>query len=372
MAFAFFWLPLGFLEPVALPISLWRQYSSSHRVPIHSFVDSSTPSMPASTSGSTHLSLFQYDKCWCKLAVCRLPQLSNVNTSALNPDGRRKEILTEIRLPHMEKPYTSAQLTNVNCTVVVNFDKTSWSVHDSFSASYMLACDDVWVGLSQSVHWFAKSLSALNKWSHNPNGAACALHTFVSLALVPSCTTSILLGALHSYWPPHTAHHQQQCFFFLLMSSPCPVETHQTLSFKVKLLHCGQTKHTMKWQLPFHRLVRWPVAKYPCFFFSIFYTMSKRPISYYATFSYTSRMLSRVHHEDFSIHHEWNFLGQRWVFLVSTYLIWFVPNWFYSTTKLTRLCGSGTLSHHWTSSFNNHLDHCLVVFNHIQQNVLKE
>ena len=93
--------------------------------PIHSFVDCSTRSMPASTSDSTHLSLFQCDKCWCKLAVCRFPQLSNVNTSALNPDGRRKEILTEIRLPNMEKSHTSAQLANVNCTVVLNFDKTS-------------------------------------------------------------------------------------------------------------------------------------------------------------------------------------------------------------------------------------------------------
>ena len=62
------------------------------------------------------------------------------------------------------------------------------------------------------------------------------------------------------------------------------------------------------------------------FFFSIFYTMSKRPISYYSTCSYTSRMLSRVHHEDFSIHHDWNFpwsTCQR-VCFVSTYLIWFL------------------------------------------------
>ena len=59
-----------------------------------------------------------------------------------------------------------------------------------------------------------------------------------SSSFVPSCTTRILLGALHSYLPPHTAHHQLQCLFFLLF--PCPAETHQMQSSKGKLLQCGQ------------------------------------------------------------------------------------------------------------------------------------
>ena len=35
-----------------------------------------------------------------------------------------------------------------------------------------------------------------------------------------------MLGALHSYFPPQTAHHQLHCFFFLLLT-PCRIETQQ-------------------------------------------------------------------------------------------------------------------------------------------------
>ena len=92
----------------------------------------------------------------------------------------------------------------------------------------LLSCRPVTIlliGLSPSFFWFAKNLSALTRLSHKPNGAACVLNTFASLAFTPSCTTSILLGALRSYWPPQAAHHHLQCFFFLLLPSPCPVDT---------------------------------------------------------------------------------------------------------------------------------------------------
>ena len=107
----------------------------------------------------------------------------------------------------------------------------------------MQACDD---NLNRAVTIFLLVRQQLERidLSHSPNGAACALNTFASWAFTPSCTTSILLGALHirvCLHKPHTT--QLQCFFFLL--SPCPVETHQMQSSKVKLLQCGQTYNKM-------------------------------------------------------------------------------------------------------------------------------
>ena len=45
--------------------------------------------------------------------------------------------------------------------------------------------------------------SALTRLSHKPNGAACALKTLALSA--PISTNKILLGALHSCWPPRAA-----------------------------------------------------------------------------------------------------------------------------------------------------------------------
>ena len=82
----------------------------------------------------------------------------------------------------------------------------------------MQACDDASNRAVTIFCWFASSLSALIKLSHSPNGAACALNTFAPLALTTSCTTTILLGALHSYRPPRAAHHQLKCFFFSVVA----------------------------------------------------------------------------------------------------------------------------------------------------------
>ena len=80
------------------------------------------------------------------------------------------------------------------------------------------------IGQSPSFCWFASCFSALTRSSHSPSGAACALKTFASFALALSCITSILLGALHSYWPPHAAHNQRHCCLFLpvTLSFVCP------------------------------------------------------------------------------------------------------------------------------------------------------
>ena len=68
-----------------------------------------------------------------------------------------------------------------------------------------------------------------------------------------------------------------------------------------------------------------------------------------------------------STHHACNFLlvkmSASW-FLVSMYLIWI---------KQPIKCNSvspGNMSHCWTSSFNDHFDHCFTVFEHIQQSFL--
>ena len=114
-------------------------------------------------------------------------------------------------------------MTSTASTVTVCFDESSQSVHDASSASFVQACFLCFEsGYHHLLCCFARSLSALIKLSQRPRCAACALNSFASLALVPICTTSILLGALHSPWPPHTAHHQPQRFFFLLLPSPCP------------------------------------------------------------------------------------------------------------------------------------------------------
>ena len=71
------------------------------------------------------------------------------------------------------------------------------------------------------------------KLSHSPCGAACALNTFASLALAPSCTTSNLLGALQS----HTTNYNVSSFCCCRLR----VDTHQMSSSKGKQLQCGQT-----------------------------------------------------------------------------------------------------------------------------------
>ena len=119
--------------------------------------------------------------------------------------------------------------------------------------------------------------------SHKPCGAACALNTFASLASVSSCTTSTLLGALHSCLPPHTAHHQLQCFFFLLLPSACLVDTHQIQSSKAKLLQCGQIYDKLTPPIPPTGATT--LCRKSVLFLNFSRTMPKRQISSFATFS---------------------------------------------------------------------------------------
>ena len=65
-----------------------------------------------------------------------------------------------------------------------------------------------------------------------------ALKTFALSASAPRCTTSILLGVLHSYWPPHAAHNQLQGFFFLLLPSPCPEDAPYAVAMRANMRQC--------------------------------------------------------------------------------------------------------------------------------------
>ena len=87
-------------------------------------------------------------------------------------------------------------------------------------------CTTIVTGLSPSLCWLAKSLSAWIKWSHFPCGAASARNTFASRRSVLSCMAKILFAAFQWYRSPKAAHHQLHCFF------PCPDEIHQMQVFK--------------------------------------------------------------------------------------------------------------------------------------------
>ena len=118
------------------------------------------------------------------------------------------------------------------------FFSHSQAHRNSFSASFTQACYKI--GLSPSFCWFAKSLSALIKFSHTPSGIACAfLIPLSDWHCHPVCTTSNLLGALHSQFSPQFEHHKLQCFFFLLLS-PFAVDTHQMKSSSGKQLQHEQ------------------------------------------------------------------------------------------------------------------------------------
>ena len=114
--------------------------------------------------------------------------------------------------------------------------------------------------------------------------------------MAPSCTTNILFGALHSYWPPQAAHHQLH-FFFLLLRSPCPIDTHHMWSSKGKQLPCGQTYDKVTPHNPStYAMIR---LKKSLIFSEDSCAMLRRPISSVATCSYASRILSKVHSQSF-------------------------------------------------------------------------
>ena len=82
--------------------------------------------------------------------------------------------------------------------------------------------------------------------------------------------------------------------------------------------------------------------------------------------------------EEDSIHHMWYF---PWSICLWSVFLWcqcilfgsWGQNWFYQTTNQEQLSvGSGNMSHCWTSAFHYHLDHCFVVFKHIQTKLPSE
>ena len=184
-------------------------------------------------------------------------------------------------------------MTHVQRTMVVLSDKASWPFHDAFSASFVQACNDA---LNRAVTIFLlvrQQLERTDQGSQSPKGAACDLTPFASVALTPSCRTSILLGASQSYWPPHAAHHQLECFFILLLPSPCPVDTQQMWSSNGKQLQCGQTYDKVTPPIP-------STGRQKSVFFSgTSCAMPKRPISSIATLSQASRVFSKVHSQSF-------------------------------------------------------------------------
>ena len=142
------------------------------------------------------------------------------------------------------------------------------------------------IGLSPSFCWFASGFRAVTRLSYSSSGAACALKTFASFALVLSCMTSILLGARQSYSPPHAAHHQQHCFFLLLLPSPCPHDTHHMQSSKGKQLRCKYTSHNVT--LPTPDTSAKIILKKSVLFRTMSCAMLRRPTSSEATLSQAS------------------------------------------------------------------------------------
>ena len=62
-------------------------------------------------------------------------------------------------------------------------------------------------------------------------------------------------------------------------------------------------------------------------------------------------------------------MSASWV-LVSMYLIWILESKSIEQPIKRNSVGSGNMSHCKTPSFNDHLDHCFVVFKHILQSFL--
>ena len=114
---------------------------------------------------------------------------------------------------------TLAKLRFGASTQITHIHRTMNLPGPSMVPLLLLSCKPVtmlWIGPFPSFCRFARRLSASIKLR------------FEDLALfefAPICTTTILLGALHSYWRPHAAPHQLQCFFFLLLPSPSPVSS---------------------------------------------------------------------------------------------------------------------------------------------------
>ena len=135
-------------------------------------------------------------------------------------------------------------MAHIHGTVDVQINEASQPIHNTFPVFFSHARDNV---LNRTVIIFLlirQQLERIDQMFRKP----CALNTFASSSFVPSWT--ILLGALHSYLPPHTTHHQLQCLNFIschfLVSSAYSFEgpSHPLLRCRGFPHHIGTTSHT--------------------------------------------------------------------------------------------------------------------------------
>ena len=122
-----------------------------------------------------------------------------------------------------------------HCTVVVEFNKTSQTIHDSFSASFMKVFDDDALDRAVTISLLDRQqLERVDQVFTQTLWRLARFEDLCMMASAPVCTISILLSALHLYWPPHIAHHQ--------------------LPSRGKLLQCGHTYDSYPFEGPFRRV----------------------------------------------------------------------------------------------------------------------
>ena len=97
-------------------------------------------------------------------------------SSALSENSSRPSLVASSAHPlflwwpsHLERPCTFTQLAHFQGTVIINFNKVSQALRNTFSVSFTQAVTILCIGLSPSFCWFASNLSALIK---------CAFNTF--------------------------------------------------------------------------------------------------------------------------------------------------------------------------------------------------
>ena len=118
----------------------------------------------------------------------------------------------------MKQSGSFTQVTHVHRTTVFRVDKTSQPVNNASSASFVQACYNALNRAITILLLLRQQLERIDLvvMSHSSKGAACALNTFASLALTPSCTPYPVGRSPFVL----VAHHQRQCFFFLLFAVP--------------------------------------------------------------------------------------------------------------------------------------------------------
>ena len=146
------------------------------------------------------------------------------------------DILTEIRLLDLKQSGALTHMNHVHRTMVIRFDESSWPAHDATFASFVQACYNT---LNRTIAIFLlvrQQLEHIYQVVTQPQRCCvCFEHTLTSLALAPICTTSILFGALHSYWPPQAAPPVA-----VLLLCCCRLRVPSIPTSNGKQLQCGQ------------------------------------------------------------------------------------------------------------------------------------